>query len=233
MHATLFDTLSGFSEIDHPLCDECTDALVELLEEELKLAERDYSDYCTYLKKLQSESNEPSLSELEKELEDLKGEEHRLLDELEALKQEEEETLKLIEKNDVEAQRLAKEEDRYWKEYTRHRRDFMQTDDESRSLENQLTYSKNQLDKLKKTNAFNATFHIWYQGHFGTINNFRLGRLPSAPVDWSEINAAWGQTALLLSAMTRKINLTFDKYKLVPYGNHSYIEVSSVKIINN
>lgn len=94
-------------------------------------------------------------------------------------------------------------------------------------MENQLNYTKNQLDKLKKTNAFNATFHIWYQGHFGTINNFRLGRLPSAPVDWSEINAAWGQTALLLSAMARKINLTFDKYKLVPYGNHSYIEVIS------
>lgn len=95
------------------------------------------------------------------------------------------------------------------------------------SLENQLTYTKNQLDKLKKTNVFNATFHIWYQGHFGTINNFRLGRLPSAPVDWSEINAAWGQTALLLSALARKINLTFDKYKLVPYGNHSYIEVTA------
>lgn len=94
------------------------------------------------------------------------------------------------------------------------------------SLENQLNYTKTQLDKLKKTNVFNATFHIWYQGHFGTINNFRLGRLPSAPVDWSEINAAWGQTALLLSALSRKINLTFDKYKLVPYGNHSYIEVS-------
>lgn len=195
--------------------------------------------------RLQSETNEPGLSELEKELEDLKGEEQRLLGELEALKIEEEETLKAIGEEELEAQRLGKEEDRYWKEYTRHRRDFMQTDDESRrlnrycfvtyiflfvinfSLENQLNYTKNQLEKLKKTNAFNATFHIWYQGHFGTINNFRLGRLPSAPVDWSEINAAWGQTALLLSAMARKINLTFDKYKLVPFGNHSYIEVYS------
>lgn len=82
-----------------------------------------------------------------------------------------------------------------------------------------------QLEKLKKTNVFNATFHIWHSGHFGTINNFRLGRLPSAPVDWSEINAAWGQTALLLASLARKINLTFERYRLVPYGNHSYIEV--------
>lgn len=73
---------------------------------------------------------------------------------------------------------------------------------------------------------FNATFHIWHKGHFGTINNFRLGRLPSAPVDWSEINAAWGQTALLLNSLARKIDLTFERFKLVPFGNHTYILVS-------
>lgn len=39
-----------------------------------------------------------------------------------------------------------------------------------------------QLEKLKKTNVFNDVFHIWHDGHFGTINNFRLGRLPSVPV---------------------------------------------------
>lgn len=99
------------------------------------------------------------------------------------------------------------------------------------SLECQVNYSNMQLDKLQRTNVFNATFHIWHKGHFGTINNFRLGRLPSAPVDWSEINAAWGQTALLLSALARKINLTFDKYRLVPYGNHSYIEVTFIFLI--
>lgn len=93
------------------------------------------------------------------------------------------------------------------------------------SLDCQTTYTQTQLDKLKKTNVFNATFHIWHAGHFGTINSFRLGRLPSAPVDWSEINAAWGQTTLLLSALARRVNLKFDKYKLIPFGNHSYIEV--------
>lgn len=93
------------------------------------------------------------------------------------------------------------------------------------SLKCQFHYAQTQLEKLKKTNVFNATFHIWHSGHFGTINNFRLGRLPSAPVDWSEINAAWGQTALLLTALARKMNLTFQRFRLVPYGNHSYIEV--------
>lgn len=52
-----------------------------------------------------------------------------------------------------------------------------------------------------------------------------MGRLPGSPVDWTEINAAWGLTCLLLSSLARKINLKFKRYNLVPYGNHSYIEV--------
>ena len=53
----------------------------------------------------------------------------------------------------------------------------------------------------------------------------RLGRLPSVPVDWNEVNTAWGQTVLLLSSLCGKINLVLNKYKLVPYGNFSYVKV--------
>ena len=42
-----------------------------------------------------------------------------------------------------------------------------------RSLDCQLRHNQDQLNKLKKTNVFNATFHIWHSGHFGTINGFR------------------------------------------------------------
>lgn len=51
VQATLFDTLSDSSNIDHPLCDECTDALIEMLEQQVKLIETDYQDYSKYLKK--------------------------------------------------------------------------------------------------------------------------------------------------------------------------------------
>ncbi|CAJ0940870.1 unnamed protein product, partial [Ranitomeya imitator] len=63
-----------------------------------------------------------------------------------------------------------------------------------------------------------------HSGQFGTINNFRLGRLPSVPVEWNEINAAWGQTVLLLHALANKMGLEFQRYRLVPFGNHSYLE---------
>ncbi|KAJ8873803.1 hypothetical protein PR048_024638 [Dryococelus australis] len=169
--------------------------------------------------------DEENLEVLEKELQDLQAEEARLMRELASLKEQEEATEKAIAEQEREKERLDSEQEKYWREYTQHRWELTLTEDESKSLECQLHYTQAQLDKLKKTNVFNATFHIWHSGHFGTINNFRLGRLPSVPVDWSEINAAWGQTTLLLTALARKMNLTFQRFRLVPYGNHSYIEV--------
>lgn len=55
-------------------------------------------------------------------------------------------------------------------------------------------------------------FLFRHSGQFGTINNFRLGRLPSVPVEWNEINAAWGQTVLLLHALANKMGLCFQRY---------------------
>lgn len=66
-------------------------------------------------------------------------------------------------------------------------------------MEASLLCSKARLERLSKINVLNSAFHIWQQGCFGTINGFRLGQLPHSQVEWSEINAAWGQVALLLN----------------------------------
>ncbi|KAG8228117.1 hypothetical protein J437_LFUL000119 [Ladona fulva] len=215
--AGLFDILSNTSDVDHPLCEECTDSLLDLMDQQLRLTEDEWNDYNEYLKSMILIC--PMLLRLE---------ELRLQEDLKQLQAEEAATLESIRKHEEERDRLEREEERYYREYSRHRRELLLTEDEFRSLGCQLHYAQTQLDKLKKTNVFNVTFHIWHSGHFGTINNFRLGRLPSAPVDWSEINAAWGQTALLLAALARKMNLTFQRFRLVPYGNHSYIEVCNI-----
>merc|ERR1719474_1446769 len=122
---------------------------------------------------------------------------------------------------------LEKEEERYWREYSRHKQQLLNAEDEYRSLDWQLRITQTQLEKLKKTNVFNATFHIWHSGHFGTINGFRLGRLPSIPVDWDELNTAMGQTVLLLHSLVKKINLQLQRFQPVPYGNYSYVKVLS------
>lgn len=65
--------------------------------------------------------------------------------------------------------------------------------------------------KFKVLLVFSLPFSSRHSGQFGTINNFRLGRLPSVPVEWNEINAAWGQTVLLLHALANKMGLKFQR----------------------
>uniref|UniRef100_A0A5F9CBP1 Atg6 BARA domain-containing protein n=1 Tax=Oryctolagus cuniculus TaxID=9986 RepID=A0A5F9CBP1_RABIT len=155
--------------------------------------------------------NEVDSEQLQKELRELALEEERLVQELEDVEKNRRTVAENLEKVQAEAECEFK-------------RQQLELDDELKSVENQMHYAQMQLDKLKKTNVFNATFHIWHSGQFGTINNFRLGRLPSVPVEWNEINAAWGQTVLLLHALANKMGLKFQRYRLVPYGNHSYLE---------
>lgn len=50
VQAKLFDYLSGTSDIDHPLCEECSDYLIEILEQQLEATKKDYNDYCDYYK---------------------------------------------------------------------------------------------------------------------------------------------------------------------------------------
>lgn len=220
----LFDIISGNTEINHPLCEECTDALLDIMDQHFRMIEDDCLHYKLYLEKLNKEGDY-DIQTLTRELEELCKEETRLSEELKSCEEEERCVKDDIAKAEADKEQIENDEDRFWKQYNKYSRDLFCLEDEYRSTEYQLNYAQFHLDRLKKTNVFNTTFHIWHKGHFGTINNFRLGRLPSAPVDWSEINAAWGQTTLLLVALARKSNLTFQKYRLVPYGSHSYVEV--------
>lgn len=224
--ASLFDMLSDNSSVDHPLCEECTDTMLQYLEQQLDQAEQDSQQYQEFLTSLSNETEESSnLGQLQVELDSLKLEEQELVQELETLKQENEKIDSELEVQTRGKERLEEQEEQYWRQYSLHKQQLLLAEDEYRSLDCQLRYNQSQLDKLKKTNVFNATFHIWHSGHFGTINGFRLGRLPSIPVDWNELNTAWGQTVLLLHSLVKRIKLQLQRYQLVPYGNYSYIKV--------
>jgi len=71
------------------------------------------------------------------------------------------------------------------------------------------------LEIMKRTNVFDDAFHIFYDGHFGTINGLCLGRLPSVKVDWEEINAGLEQCVLLLDVLAQRYkvkNFQFTKF---------------------
>lgn len=219
----LFDIMSGQTDVDHPLCEECTDTLLDHLDTQLNITENECQNYnqcLELLSNLQVEEEETLLEELQQ----LKKAEEGLVQELEAVEEQRAAVAKDLAQSRIQSQQLDTEELQYQKEYSEFKRQQLELDDELKSVDNQMRYCQIQLDRLKKTNVFNATFHIWHSGQFGTINNFRLGRLPSVPVEWNEINAAWGQTVLLLHALANKMGLRFQRYRLVPYGNHSYLE---------
>jgi hypothetical protein len=67
----------------------------------------------------------------------------------------------------------------------------------------QIDRITNHLDRLRRTNVYNDAFHIWFEGPFATISGFRMGRTAACPVEWDEINAAWGQAVLLLHTLAQ------------------------------
>jgi len=84
----------------------------------------------------------------------------------------------------------------------------------------QMNFSYNSSMQM---NVPNDAFYIWHAGPFATINGFRLGRLSVEPVEWHEINAALGQTALLLSTVQNDTPVSFSTVDLYPKGSYSQI----------
>ena len=221
-----FDMISSHSDVDHPLCVECPELILDMYDEEIAEMEKARKEYDMMCHSLQHEvkSYEVEKSKLDEELVELTEMEKELTSRLKKI---EDQRAKIDEKKKEKLKReasLKEEEQVYWKEFNQYQQRMLESKDEQTSLQYQLHYTTEQLSKLKKTNILNKTFHIWHNGHFGTINGLRLGRLQTVPVEWVEINAAWGQTAFLLSTLARFTNIEFERYRLVPYGNQSFIE---------
>ena len=221
----LYDVLNRHSDIQHPMCEDCTDKLLDMLDQQLHVTEQEANDFQRYYDDLKRQSDVTATSqEQDDELLKLQAEEEQLRQELGSIENERNHVREQVAREMERSKALDVEERKYYEQYNEYKRQMLETEDAEISVKNQLDYASDQLSQLRKTNIFNATFHIWHSGDFGTINGFRLGRLPNDPVDWNEINAAWGQTVLLLHSLANKINLKFERYRPVPYGNYSYVE---------
>ncbi|CAH8519998.1 unnamed protein product [Heterobilharzia americana] len=130
---------------------------------------------------------------------------------------------KQIVQDTIELEKRTEELDRATTQYNDQKLALMEAEEEMQCLESRLTYARSHLRRLQRTNVLNIAFPIWYDGHIGVINGLHLGRLPNRPVGWEEINAAWGQCALLLQCIGKKLNFTFQNYRIVPMGSQSKI----------
>ncbi|KAF9438873.1 autophagy protein 6 [Entomortierella beljakovae] len=221
----LFDLMSSKSDIDHPLCHECAEMLLDSLAKQLRDVSRERDCYIEFLRTVNSNvASDAEMEELENEIKQIQIDEDTSIQALLDIEEQQKavrEEIAMLEKESLE---LDKEEERYWQECNDFQLALQSFHNERDSVNLKYDYDSRQLEKLHKTNVYNDTFNISYDGNFATINGFRLGRLSNEPVEWAEINAAWGQTLLLLHTIANKLNFTFKTYRLVPLGSFSRID---------
>ncbi len=223
--ARLFEILSARSDIDHPVCVECTEILIEGLQTRLQHVTKERDAFVEFLKKVNEDvPTEEEKRKAEEELRARRQEEEAAYAELVQLEQEKAKVDEEIAQLEEEARRLDIEEERFWRERNAFTLKLSEFQNERDSVNLQYEHDARQLERLQRTNVYNDTFCIGHDGYFGTINGLRLGRLPNQPVEWAEINAAWGQTLLLLATVAEKLSFTFDGYRLKPMGSTSKIE---------
>ncbi|RMZ90790.1 hypothetical protein DV736_g1991, partial [Chaetothyriales sp. CBS 134916] len=223
----LFAILSSHSDIDHPICSECTSLLLQSYTARLAAATRERDAYAGFLKQLQQDAAASVGEEdakAEKELVDLQKEDEERMQELLVLEKEKAELEAELAGLEEESKALDDEEQAFWASRNAFDEEMHVLSTDLASLQLKLLHDEQQLEKLQRTNVYNDTFCIGHDGSFATINGLRLGRLPGHNVEWAEINAGWGQTLLLLATVAERLSYDFQGYRLRPMGSTSRIE---------
>ncbi|KAL4922990.1 beclin 1 [Aspergillus undulatus] len=221
----LFEIISSRSDIDHPICTECTDMLVEGLQQRLVEATKERDAYITFLRNLNSSvPTQDEVEAAEKSLQETMAAEEAAFAELVALEKEKVALDEEIAQLEEESRQLDSKEEKFWRDRNAFSLVLGDFQNERDALNMKYDHDSRQLERLQRTNVYNDAFCIGHDGYFGTINSLRLGRLANPSVEWPEINAAWGQTALLLATIAEKLSFQFQGYRLKPMGSMSRID---------
>lgn len=219
----LFSILSSRSDIDHPICNECTSILIAGMKSRFGGATREREAYSSFLRTAQQNAatSHPnglqSPKESQRALNSLYEQLERTENEIETLKAE-------IVTLEDDTHQSDIQEQFFWTSRNSVDDHLNQAFVNLSTAQQALFHDQHQLERLQRTNVYNDTFCIGHDGSFGTINGLRLGRLPNQSVEWAEINAAWGQTLLLLATVAERLKYNFNGYRLKPQGSTSRIE---------
>lgn len=221
----VYEILSSRSDIDHPICTECTEMLLTGLQTRLDNAVRERESYISFLK--QVNSNAPTARQLaaaQTELETAQAAEKKAFASLCTAEEEKEALTAELATLEGEAEALDAEERAFWRQHNAFS-ERLSAFQNARDAVN-LGYDRDTalLGRLQRTNVIADAFAIGYDGQYATINGLRLGRSNAAPVEWAEINAAYGYTVLLLSVLAEKLAFPFQGFRLLPMGSTSKIE---------
>ncbi|PBP23024.1 autophagy protein Apg6 [Diplocarpon rosae] len=220
----LFEILSARSDVDHPVCTECTDLLISGLQQRLEAATKERDAYVGFLKQVNASApTEDEIAESRAALLKAQKEEEEAIATLKSLEAEKAAVDDEIASLEEEARALDIEEEAFWASRNAFAMQLSEFQNIRDSVNLKYDHDTQLLEKLQRTNVYNDTFCISHDGKFGTINGLRLGRLSNVPVDWPEINAAWGHTVLLLQTVADRLGYKFQGYDLQPMGSTSRV----------
>eukprot|EP00007_Cunea_sp_BSH-02190019_P005720 CAMPEP_0174237838 /NCGR_PEP_ID=MMETSP0417-20130205/9428_1 /TAXON_ID=242541 /ORGANISM="Mayorella sp, Strain BSH-02190019" /LENGTH=437 /DNA_ID=CAMNT_0015316625 /DNA_START=77 /DNA_END=1388 /DNA_ORIENTATION=- len=238
--ARLEQLVASATDLDQPLSYEFTRKLFLELNKQLKEEQKQQQAYQSLLASLEEGSKETlgegtaesgdesslerSVAETQRELEELVAEEYELQEELKQLEAKRAVTARQHALLQRESERLDDLERMHWQWYNQVEEENTRVLEQREAVRSAISCAADQLEHLRRTNVYNDAFLISQDGHFGTINGFRLGRLQTHAVDWNHINAAWGQAALLLVTMARKLRFKFERYRLLPMGSFTKVQ---------
>lgn len=205
--ARLFKLLSSRTDLDHPLCTECTHILLTTLRKQLEETKKERDGYIAFEKEIKKEKDREkdstSREAAGRKIQRLKEDEAAAVEELKVAERERE-------KLDVEMNILEREEKeleveeaelvyhscmlsrtqvhssfhRFWRAHNAHLLVSAQQTSQLRSLRAAYAADAQTLEKLERTNVYYDAFCIGNVGVFGTINGLRLGRASGFAVRW-------------------------------------------------
>lgn len=234
----VFEVASNKCQYDHPICTDCIGSISKELQRRLKESTADLEVYRQNLgqiierKSLLSNLTAEKMSKITAENDDNCHDDDNsddekaskaLEDRLEQIRREREALSHESMLLERESNQMDVFEERFWEDYQDFELEVENVNKEYGAIRQRIKVTSQRLQRMKKTNVLADAFHISYDGHFGTINGFRLGRLPVQPVDWMETNAALGQVVLLLKILGDKMNYEFNRFKPMPMGSFSKI----------
>ncbi|CAJ0573338.1 unnamed protein product, partial [Mesorhabditis spiculigera] len=205
-----------------PICQNCLNALMGGMEEQYNRLSNECNELSRLIEGLKACSGGPSGS-ARRRIDELRREEADLKQEIGKLAEDDRAAEAELAKAKAERDTASQRQQLQWSKFRNAHKKLLDIDEATRHSDAEKRYASEQLHRLTNRSALDLAFHIWADGSIGTINGFRLGRLPDENVDPKEINCAWGQAALLLDVLLNRMKIQPSMYKIVCVAGYSFI----------
>mmetsp|Transcript_32847 Transcript_32847/g.84833 ORF Transcript_32847/g.84833 Transcript_32847/m.84833 type:complete len:587 (-) Transcript_32847:326-2086(-) len=231
----LFSLAAKHAEVQFPLCSDCYQKVMDLLDEKEKKLLKEKDEYTTFISSTRQEMMEEAAeheADIDDEIKTLQKEEARLLRELEELEGRKEEAHNQILELCDNEKKIDIHERMFWEDVNQFELAHTTLKEESESSKAVQAFLLNRHNRLRTLNILNLCFDIGINGKFGSINGVRMqlvqprtaGQPKRPPLQNVEqhVNAGFGYIIHLVETLARLTGTVFSKFQPVTQGSTSH-----------